>query len=254
MNDRSGPADRAFAALVSRAQADSSVRGLVLHGSRVFEGMATGHSDYDLCLIPDESESGRRWQPQKRRGLDLHLSSFAGFRSAALDGDDTNRYITAHAHVLIDRLDGQISAVVRRAATFPARNKERLPDTLDDYMNLLYRSLKSWRDGRPVEAHLDAAASINPALWAIFAVHRRVRPPNKYVRWELERHPLGATPWDATHLLSRVQRILSDGDPDTQRSLFRDIESVARAAGLSETVDDWGADLDLMHGDSHGHT
>ena len=50
-------------------------------------------------------------------------------------------------------------------------------------------------------------------------------------------------------LLGRVRRILTDGDPDTQRSLFRDIETTAGANGLSETVDGWGIDLKLLHGD-----
>jgi hypothetical protein len=219
-----------------------------LHGSRVFEGMATAHSDYDVALFADESEQGRRRRGRKSGGLDLHLESLAGFRSAVLDGDGTDSYITAHAHVLIDRLDGQITAIVREAATFPARSREMLPTMLDAYINLLYRSVKSGRDGRRLEAHLDAAASIDVALWVIFAMHQRVRPPNKYLRWELQRHPLDAGPWDEGHLLPRVQRILTDGDADTQRSLFRDIESTARASGLGETVDGWRTDLELLHG------
>jgi hypothetical protein len=238
--------DRAFADLVSRARADPSVLGLVLHGSRVFEGMSTAHSDYDVCLIPAETEQGRRWKPQKSGGLDLHLASLAGFRSVLDSDDDAGRYITAHAQVLIDRLGGQVTAVTAEAATFPARSKERLPGMLDEYLNLLYRSLKNARDGRAVEAHLDAAASVGAALWVIFAMHQRVRPPNKYIRWELERHPLGAPQWDATALLPRVQRILNDGDPATQRALFHDIEEAARAGGLGEVVDGWGADLELM--------
>lgn len=251
MNDLSRPADRAFAELVARARNDLSVRGLLMHGSRVFEGMSTARSDYDLSLIFDDSEQGRQWQSYKGGGVDLWVTgSLASFRSAVFNGDDTDRYITAHAQVLLDRLDGQLTAIVREAATFPDHSRERLPEMLDAYMNLLYRSLKNWRDGRHVEAHLDAAASIQLALWVIFAMHQRVRPPNKYLLWELQRHPLGSQPWDVTILLPRVQRILNGGDPDAQRSLFRDIESTARAHGLSEIVDGWGTDLGLMHGAS----
>ena len=72
---------------------------------------------------------------------------------------------------------------------------------LDAYINLLYRSLKSWRDGRPLEAHLDAAESIDLALWVIFAMHQRLRPPNKYLRWELQRHPFDSERWDETACL-----------------------------------------------------
>lgn len=249
MTDPIDSADRAFADLVSKAQADPSVRGLILHGSRVFEGMATEHSDYDLALIADESEQGQRWQSQKGGGLDLWVArSLAAYRAAVFNGDDTERYITAHVHVLIDRLDGRLTGIVREAATFPDGSRKMLPGMLDAYLNILYRSLKNWRDGRVLEAHLDAAASINLAIWVIFAMHQRVRPPNKYLPWELDRNPLGATPWEIGNLLPRVQRILQNGDPEIQRSLFRDIESTARAGGLGEIVDGWGTDLDLMHG------
>ena len=259
MNNLDGPADRAFAGLVAKAEADASVLGLFLHGSRACEGMATPYSDYDVGMITDDTGQGRLWQPQKSSELDLYLTSLAGFRSHVLDGprwpdggerwEDAERYIHAHARVLIDRLDGQLTAVVREAVAFPARSKNRLPTILEVYLNLLYRSLKSWRDGRPVEAHLDAAASTDLALWVIFAMHQRLRPPSKYLRWELRQHPLGPQRWDAAPLLTRIQRILADGDPHTQRRLFRDIESTARATGLGQTVDGWGSDLKMMHGD-----
>lgn len=249
MNAFPSSADRAFTDLVAKAEADPSVLGLYLHGSQVFEGMATPHSDYDVGVITDESERARLvWRHQKTEELEWGPTSLAAFRSVALDWD-TERYVYAHARVLIDRLDGQLTAVVREAGTFPAHNRERLPTMVDTYLNSLYRSLKSWRDGRPLEAHLDAAESIAHALWVIFAMHERVRPPNKYLRWELGRRPLDNERWDAAHLLARVQRILSDGNPDTQRSLYRDIESTARANGLGETVDSWGINLRVMHGD-----
>lgn len=256
MNNPSGPADRAFADLVSKAEADPAVLGLILHGSRTFEGMATAHSDYDVGLIFEDREQGyQRWRGLKSSDLDIFISSLSTWLAELDVGDnadiidvDGNRYVTANAHVLIDRADGQITAIVRTAATCPVHSRERLPTMLDAYLNLLYRSLKSWRDGRTLEAHLDAARSIDFALWVIFAMHQRVRPPNKYVRWELQRRPLGDTAWEAAHLLGQVQRILADGDPETQRSLFRDIEATARAGGLGETVDSWGDDVQLFRG------
>lgn len=260
MNYLDGPADRAFADLVAKAEADPSVLGLFLHGSHAFEGMTTAHSDYDVGVITDDSEQSRRWRGEKSDKLDWGTTTLAEWRSHVLDGprwsdgserwpDWGVRYINAHARVLIDRLDGQLTAVVREAASFPARSRERLPAMLDTYINQLYRSLKNWRDGRPLEGHLDAAESMDVALWVIFAMHERLRPPNKYLRWELQRRPFDTQRWDETRLLGRVQRILTDGDPETQRSLFRDIESTARANGLGETVDGWGTDLKLMHGD-----
>jgi hypothetical protein len=119
---------------------------------------------------------------------------------------------------------------------------------LDAYLNLLYRSLKNARDGRPAEAHLDAAESVRLLLWTLFALHQRGRPPNKYLGWELERHPLGDACWELPVLLPRLERVLADGDTETQRSLFRDLEPLARSSGHVVTVDGWGDELRLMRG------
>jgi hypothetical protein len=94
--------------------------------------------------------------------------------------------------------------------------------------------------------HLDAAEAAPHALEALFALHRRVRPYNKYLRWELERQPLGEPRWDASRLLPVLRRILADGDPPTQRSLFTDIEETARRAGHDRVLDSWGTDLELL--------
>jgi hypothetical protein len=239
-------ADRAFAHLAARAEEDPAVLGLVLHGSHVFEGMATPESDYDVFLIVQDGAPPQHWQSRRSSTLDLEVTSVSGFRSAVLDGGDANRYIFAHAQVVLDRLGGRVSALLREAATLPERELDNLPVMLDAYINLLYRSIKNGRDGRDVAAHLDAAMSVNLVLWVIFALHRRTRPPNKYLAWDLERHPLGDRPWEASRLLPRIRRILVDADPVTQRALFRDVEAAARADGLGATVDAWGGDLDML--------
>ena len=112
-------ADQDFADLMARAQADPAVQGLVLHGSRVFEGMVTARSDYDVFLITTASERGPGWQDQRSSTLDLGVMSMPEFRSAVLDGGHDNRYILAHARVLLDRLDGQVAALLQEAATLP---------------------------------------------------------------------------------------------------------------------------------------
>lgn len=94
--------------------------------------------------------------------------------------------------------------------------------------------------------HLDAAESVPYALEVLFALHRRVRPYNKYLRWELERSPLGDRRWEADRLLPVVRRLLADGAPDTQRALFTGIEEAARKAGHGEVLDSWGTDLELL--------
>jgi hypothetical protein len=113
-------------------------------------------------------------------------------------------------------------------------------------VNGAYRSAKNRRDGRPDEVHLDAAESLPHLLTTMFALHRRVRPYNKYLGWELRQHPLADPAWDADRLLPRLRRVLADGDPGTQRDLFGDLAVAARAAGHGHVLDAWGPDLALL--------
>ncbi|MFE7897627.1 hypothetical protein ACFU3E_08865 [Streptomyces sp. NPDC057424] len=149
--------------------------------------------------------------------------------------------------MLLDRLDGTIARILDEKRTLGADEVRTAVDGwLDAYVNQTYRSLKSYRDDRPDLGHLDAAESVPCALEVLFALHRRVRPDNKYLRWELERRPLGDPRWEASGLLPVLRRILADGDPPTQRALFAGIEEASRRAGHDEVLDAWGTDLELL--------
>lgn len=118
---------------------------------------------------------------------------------------------------------------------------------LDAYVNSYYRSAKNARDGLLFEARLDAAESVPYFLEFLFGVHGRVRPYNKWLRWELEEHPLDP-PWTADELGPRLERILA-GDEAEQQALFRDAERLARSRGLGEVVDGWEPDVPRLRGD-----
>ncbi|CAM5579080.1 putative protein OS=Streptomyces aurantiogriseus OX=66870 GN=GCM10010251_58170 PE=4 SV=1 [Streptomyces aurantiogriseus] len=115
---------------------------------------------------------------------------------------------------------------------------------LDAYANSLYRSVKNARDGESLAARLDAADSLGSLLEFLFALDRRPRPYNKYLRWELTHHPLPG--WDTAALLDAVEHIAATADVLAQRALFARVEPVARTAGHGEVLDDWGEDLLLM--------
>ncbi|WP_347877253.1 hypothetical protein [Streptomyces sp. 8K308] len=126
-----------------------------------------------------------------------------------------------HAKVLLDRLDGTIAEILDKKRTLgPDEAWSAADGYLDAYVNQTFRSLKNHRDGRAALSHLDAAESVPFALEVLFALHQRVRPYNKYLQWELVRNPLGDPQWDVDQLLPTLRRIIADGDPDTQRSLF----------------------------------
>jgi hypothetical protein len=243
--------DATLAAFVARAQSEPSVLGLVLSGSQVHDGMPTGHSDHDLHVVTrDEGPSPLHELDGFRSAhLDLVVLTLAEFRIRGLpsDGQSWSRYAYAHAKVLFDRLDGGIAEILdRKRRLDPDEARRAVDGYLDAYVNQTYRSLKSHRDGRAELAHLDAAESVPFALEVIFALHRRVRPYNKYLGWELDRYPLDDPRWAADRLLPVLRRILADGDQDTQRALFTEIERTAREAGHDAVLDSWGADLELL--------
>ncbi|WP_246212248.1 hypothetical protein [Streptomyces abyssomicinicus] len=235
----------AYDAFVELAVADPAVLGLVLKGSQAHDGMITPHSDHDLYVIlADGAETGlTRFAGHRSAGLDLVVVALAQFRRADLPGWE--RYALARARVVLDRLDGGIARILADCARLDVDEAFReAGGWLDAYANSLYRSVKNHRDGLAPAARLDAADSMRSLLELLFALHRRPRPYNKYLEWELARYPLPG--WDTGVLLCAVDRISATGDVSLQRQLFTLVEKAARTAGHGEVLDAWGDDLDLM--------
>lgn len=246
----------AFTDFVAHASASPDVVGLVLSGSHAREGMATAHSDHDVYVITADDPAGDRTatpaaliECRRSPALDVMPLSLSEFRTRGLPGgtDAWDRYAFVHSQVLLDRLDGTITRLVQEKAVLDAPEAHHLAGSeLDAYINSLYRSVKSHRDGRPAVAHLDAAESVPYLLTVVFALHQRVRPYNKYLLWELEHHPLGAAEWAADAIFPQLRRIVADGDLATQRALFATVERAARQAGHASVLDSWGTDIDLL--------
>ncbi|OBQ48243.1 hypothetical protein A4U61_23980 [Streptomyces sp. H-KF8] len=235
----------AYDAFVELATADPAVVGLVLKGSRAHDGMATPHSDHDLYVVlADDAATGlTRFAGHRTAGLDLVIVSLTEFRAAGMPGFE--RYALARARIVLDRLDGGIARILADKARLGADEAFRdAGGRLDAYANSLYRSVKNHRDGQALAARLDAADSMRFLLELLFALDRRPRPYNKYLEWELDRHPLPG--WDTGVLLRAVDRVSTTGDVSLQRKLFARVEAAARAAGHGGVLDAWGEDLALM--------
>ncbi|KUO06590.1 hypothetical protein [Streptomyces caeruleatus] len=234
-----------YDAFVALATADPAVAGLVLKGSRAHDGMATEHSDHDLYVVlADGAATGlRRLTGHRTARLDLVIVSLAEFRAAGMPGFE--RYALARARVVLDRLDGGIAEILAAKARLGADEAFRAADGwLDAYVNSLYRSVKNDRDGEPLAARLDATDGLGHLLELLFALDRRPRPYNKYLRWELARHPLPG--WDGAALLRDMERVCASGDVTVQRRLFALVEAAARRAGHEAVLDGWGEDLRLL--------
>ncbi|MDC0766698.1 hypothetical protein [Streptomyces sp. HD] len=234
-----------YDAFLELATADPAVVGLVLKGSRAHDGMATEHSDHDLYVVlADGAPTGlRRLAGHRTPWLDLVIVSLSEFRAAGMPGPE--RYALARARIVLDRLDGGIGDLLAAKARLGADEAFRAAGGwLDAYANSLYRSVKNDRDGEPLAARLDATDSVGHLLELLFALDRRPRPYNKYLRWELVRHPL--PDWDGKALLRDVDRISASADVAVQRRLFARVEALARREGHGAVLDAWGDDLRLM--------
>lgn len=224
--------------LVARATADVDVLGLVLSGSKAREGMETANSDADVYVIVPEYDGA--WSRAKRSAqLDEIPYTLTDLRDVS---DRWQRYSFRCARVLLDRLDGGIADLVHAQATLTAAEADAwVREYLDGYVNFIYRATKSRRDGRDDLAALDDIEAVPWFLWTLFALYGRVRPYNKYLRWELETYPL-PPPWTIGHLLPALaQRPVA---------LFADLETAARAKGFGDVFDAWGDGLEVIRADA----
>jgi hypothetical protein len=220
----------AFEDLIARATADPGVRGLVLIGSYA-RGLATEHSDHDVIVVVDDRDG---WQDSRSSTLDEIVYTVDGLADTSVLWQ---RYAFRGARVLLDRLGGGIAERVAAQATPSAAEATGWArESLDGVVNQLYRAAKNRRDGDDVAARLDEMESVSWLLTTVFALHGRLRPYNKYLRWELATFPL-PPPWDLT-MPARVA-----ADPG---ALFPEVAALARRCGHGDVLDSWGDDLALL--------
>jgi hypothetical protein len=235
----SGP----FEELLAAARADEDVLGLCLAGGRG-KGVVGEESDWDACLVVADGlrERYERQFPGDRPELDIAVFTLDEFQDYGGIGSDTEGYAygLAHTEALVDRLGGEFQALVDQKELLPPEvARTRAATRLDGYINSVVRSMKNLRDGRELEAHLDACESIGFMLETCFALGGRIRPYNKFLVWELERHALEPLPMAADELLAAIRVILESGDLETQLAVFRRIVGLARERGLGAIVDAW---------------
>ena len=246
-------ASRALQEILGRK--DPGIVGVVLSGSAA-RGMATERSDVDVYVVRSDDTTASR-EVLRSAAVDEIPVTLARLEQPAPFGSDAwwNRWSFAWAQVLRDDAGGRVAAAVNRLATLtPDEQDAVLAARLDGAINLIYRALKSDRDGRTLERGLDAAEALPWLLDVIFALSSRVRPYNKYLPWELREHPLAVPEWSAHRLVPQFERILA-GDPAALREVFAVMERECRRFdanrgqdALGRTFDDWGADLAILRG------
>lgn len=231
-----------FEELLEIARGRDEIVGLYLFGSRGRDFMVDERSDWDVAVVL----AGRA----AREDFDREFPSVHGapveLASATLDElrDDLSehsRYAAAHAQVVLDKTDGELTRVVAEQESLPRGSRDAVVrEALDAYVNQTYRSLR-------YGTRLDAVEAVPHALRLIFALENRVRPYNKYLEWELRHHPVEG--WRADDLLPLLDRVLT-GEPTAQRKFFNLVEPAARRAGFEDVVDGWEPDLEWLRGNS----
>jgi hypothetical protein len=217
-----------FEDLVARATADPHVVGLILTGSWA-RGMANEYSDRDVLVVLESFTDA--WPEPVVRTPELDTIPYL-LEWLSRPADRWARWQFRGAQVLLDRTDGAALAELCAAqATLTAEEtRDWSRDYLDGYINMIYRAAKNRRDGRLTLARLELMECVSWFLATLFALHGRVRPYNKYLRWELATHPLGE-PWDAETLPERLA--------DDPASLWPDLERLARERGHGDVIDAW---------------
>ncbi|MGX6606131.1 nucleotidyltransferase domain-containing protein [Micromonosporaceae bacterium Da 78-11] len=218
--------------VLARAAADPGISGVILTGSRA-RGTQTARSDYDVTVAV--AEQAQPWRHTRTDTLDEVVCTVEALADTS---PHWNRYSYRGAKVLLDRLDGGIAELVERQATLSAEEATRHARTsLDGYLNQLYRCVKSRRDGFADAALLDEVESLPWLLETVFALHGRLRPYNKYLRWELENFPLPGQ-WTAALMPDEVRT--------ASLRLFPAVESLARRNGHADVLESWGNDIELI--------
>lgn len=241
------PMSDPFSCLLVRATADPRVLGLILGGSRG-KGFATERSDWDVTVVVADDVDPRAMTEMlagEDDRLDLGIHTLDDFRGHTLAGDpvEWNAYNFAHVEPTLDRTGGLLKQLCQAKEWLPEDVAEvRARGFLGAYMNSYYRSLKNARDGNTVASRLDAAESVPWLLGLVFTAERRVRPYNKYLAWELARHPLSTEWWGAVpDPVAAVLDVTSSGGLEVQAALFRGVERRARTLGFGDALDGWSA-------------
>jgi len=241
----------AAAATRLAAEHGTALLGFVLSGS-AGRGLDTPRSDLDLLVVLDPAVVDGPCAPWLQTPeLDQipltleHLETTANFGDAQWG----YRWSYAWAPTLADSTGGRIAAAIDRQTHLAHDECMSIlvsHGRLEEWINQLYRALKSARDGHELEATLDASESIPAFLDVTFALNGLVRPYNKYLQWALRTHPIAD--WSMPDLLAMIRQMLA-GNPEALRQSLTHVREAAlryddtHGQDVLRTIfDDWSSE------------
>ncbi|MCR4328226.1 MAG: nucleotidyltransferase domain-containing protein [Patescibacteria group bacterium] len=231
-----------FNRILEAVKRDEKIIGMILSGARG-KGIFTENSDYDVVLVTaDDSKEYARESYKGTQGMvEIGVFTISEFRDYAVVGspEEWDRYAYAHIKAHVDKT-GEIQKIIDEKGVVPdGKRMEIAKGALDGYLNSLYRSIKNQRDGNMEAFHLDAVESIPNFLRFIFSVEGRVRPYNKFLKWELERYPLKNLVMEKDDFFTKLEKVLATGNVETQKELYRIVAGIAQKSGCENVIRSW---------------
>ena len=174
-----------YEGILSECKSDLNVLAFIPTGSRA-KGLITVNSDWDAFIIVKdkvEKKYQKKYPFEKYEKLNLTVMGLKKFQNyLKWDGPFRwNRYNFVYAKAVFDKAN-KIQRLLDSCRFIP-RNflKKYIEENLGGYTNLVYRSFKNHRDMRFLASRMDAIEAVGYFLNAIFAIHGRIRPYNKYL-------------------------------------------------------------------------
>ncbi len=231
-----------FEDVLEKAKSDERVIGLILTGGRG-KGMYTENSDYDVAIIAtDESALNVKKEYTPKKGIvEIGVRSISEFKSHAEVGsaEDWDRYTFAHIKAQVDKT-GEIQKIIDGKGILPKDQISKVAkNALGGYLNSLYRSIKNRRDGNILASHFDACESLPWLLTFLFAIEGRVRPYNKFLKWEFEKYPLKNLSISSEDFLEKIESVIKSGNMEIQKEIHKIVEGIAVNNDYSDVIDDW---------------
>lgn len=232
-----------FNQLLERAKTDDNIIGLFLVGSRG-KGFENEHSDYDVKIITND-EVVETYKKElvslKSEDTDLAVMSLSDLKSYAEWNSPLawDRYTFSHVKALIDKTD-EIQKIIDQKGLIPEQGRrDFICESLDGYINHVFRSIKCFRNQNITGARIEASASIPYLLDVVFALENRPKPFYGYLEKELDLYPLKKMPWENAEFIQKVLLIISSADLATQQEMLKIIEVLLRKEGFGKVFDDY---------------
>ena len=232
-----------FNQLLKRAKTDENIIGLFFVGSRG-KGFENEHSDYDIMMIVNNEVAGTlkgEFPKNKFENIELIVMSLSEFMQYAEWGSAFvwDRYTFSHVKALVDKT-GEVQKLIDEKGLIPGLKRyDFIVESLDGYINQVFRSVKCFCNKNILGARLEASASIPSLLDVLFALHNRLWPFYGYLEKELKAYSLEKLPWPADEFLKKILLILSTADIKIQQEILKAMEKLSRREGFGKVFDDW---------------